>query len=244
MIAEEYVNFITSNAVPKAMTIEEIKHRTKEDQTMQTVIDLVRSCRWNSINQLQDPSVRKTDFNVFRNVSQQLTVADDFILKGNKSVLPETLRLIALDLAHTPGHMWLTKVKMLLREKVWFLYIDKQAKEMIDKCPPCQAAGPGKPPAPLKPSELPPSAWHTLKADFLGTIPGTHQPQNLLVIIDCYSRFPEVEILSSTSANTIIPKFDRIFATQGIPVKIKTDNGPPFQSEQIDRYMKDMGERH
>ena len=46
---------------------------------------------------------------------------------------------------------------------------------MIDKCPPCQAAGPGKPPAPLKPSELPPSAWHTLKADFLGPIPGTHQ---------------------------------------------------------------------
>ena len=127
-IAEESVIFITSNAVSQAMTLEEIKHRTKEDQTMQTVIDLVRSCRWNSINQIQDPSVSKADLNVFRNVSQQLTVADDFILKGNKIVLPETLRLKALDLAHAPGHMWLTKVKMLLREKVLFLYIDKQTK--------------------------------------------------------------------------------------------------------------------
>ena len=113
---------------------------------------------------------------------------------------------------------------------------------MIDKCLPCQAAGSGKPPAPLKPSELPPSAWHTLKADFLGPIPGTHQPQYLLVIIDCYSRFPEVEIVSSTSASTVIPKSDRIFATHGIP--IKTDNGPPFQSEEIDRYMKTWGIRH
>ena len=115
---------------------------------------------------------------------------------------------------------------------------------MIDKCLPCQAADPGKPPVPLKPSELPPSAWHTLKADFLGPIPDTHQHQYLLVTTDCYSRFPDIEIVSSTSANTIIPKFDRIFATHGIPVKIKTDNGPPFQSEEIDHYMKTWGLRH
>ena len=175
--ADEYVNFITSNAVPKGMTLEEIKHHTREDQTLQTVIDLVRSGRWNSINQIQVPGVSKTDLYVFRKVSQQLTVADDFILEGNKIVLPEPLRLKALELAHAPGHMRLTKVTMLLREKVWFPYIDKQAKEMIDKCLPCQAAGPGKPLASLKPSELPLSAWHTLKADFLGPIPGTHQPQ-------------------------------------------------------------------
>ena len=85
---------------------------------MQTVIDLVRSGRWNSINQIQDPSVSKTDLNVFLKVSQQLTVADYLILKGNKIVLPETLHLKALDLAHAPGHMGLTKVKMLLRGKI------------------------------------------------------------------------------------------------------------------------------
>ena len=115
---------------------------------------------------------------------------------------------------------------------------------MNDKCLICQAAGPGKPPAPLKPSELPPSAWHTLKADFRGPIPGTHQPQCLLVTIECYSRFTEVEIVSSTSANAVIPKLDRILATHGIPVKIKTDNGPRFQNEEIDRYIKILGIRH
>ena len=82
------------------------------------------------------------------------------------------------------------------------------------------------------------------EADFLGPIPDTHQHQYLLVTTDCYSRFPDVEIVSSMSANTIIPKFDRIFATHGIPVKIKTDNGPPFQSEEIDHYMKTWGLRH
>ena len=56
-IAEEYVNFITANAVPKAITLEEIKHHTREYHTLQTLIDLVRSGRWNNINQIQDPSV-------------------------------------------------------------------------------------------------------------------------------------------------------------------------------------------
>ena len=44
-IAEVYVNCVISSSVPKAMTLEEIKHHTREDQTLHTVIDLVRSGR-------------------------------------------------------------------------------------------------------------------------------------------------------------------------------------------------------
>ena len=39
-------------------------------------------------------------------------------------------------------------------------------------------------------------------------------------IMDDYSRFPEVEIFGSTSAKTVIPKLDSIFARQGIPVVV------------------------
>ena len=143
-----------------------------------------------SISQIQDLSVwsvSKDDLSVFPKVSQKLTVADDLILEGNKVVLPKNLCLKVLDLAHAPGHIGLTKVKMLLRETVSFPYIDKQAKEIIDKCLLCHAASRGKPPAPLRPSEFPPSAWYTLKADFLGLVLGTRQPQYPLVTVDCYS---------------------------------------------------------
>jgi hypothetical protein len=53
----------------------------------------------------------------------------------------------------------------------------------------------------------------------------------MLVVIDAYSRFPEVEIVSSTSAKSTILKLERIFATHGIPKVLKSDNGPPFQSQ-------------
>ena len=171
-----------------------------------------------------------------------MTVADDLILKGNKIVLPETLHLKAPELAHAPGHMGLTKVKMLSREKVWFPYIDKQAKEMIDKCLPCQAAGPGKPPAPLKPSELTPSAWHALKADFLGLIPDTHQHQYLLVTTDCYSRFPEVETVSSTSANTVISNLIEYLVLMAFLSRLRQTMALLFKARGLIALHEDMGD--
>lgn len=54
-----------------------------------------------------------------------------------------------------------------------------------------------------------------------------------LVVLDAYSKYPEVELLTSTSAAATLPALERIFATHGIPEIIKTDNGPPFNSRAL-----------
>jgi hypothetical protein len=48
--------------------------------------------------------------------------------------------------------------------------------------------------------------------------------QYIIVLIDKYSRYPEAEILNSTSAKTLITKLDAIFARHGIPHTFKSDN--------------------
>ena len=53
--------------------------------------------------------------------------------------------------------------------------------------------------------------WYHVGIDFLGPIPNSQQ--YLLVVIEKYTKFPEVEIVHSTSAQAVIPKLDRIFAT-------------------------------
>jgi hypothetical protein len=77
--------------------------------------------------------------------------------------------------------------------------------------------------------------------DFCGPLP---TGEYLFVIIDAYSRFPEVEIVHSTSAKAIIPKMDRIFSTHGIPDTLRSDNGPPFTSNEIREYMQENGINH
>ena len=56
--------------------------------------------------------------------------------------------------------------------------------------------------------------------------------------------FPEVETVKFTSAASTIVKFERIFATHWLPNIIKSDNGPPFNSNDIKQYMKGNGIKH
>ena len=63
-------------------------------------------------------------------------------------------------------------------------------------------------------TSMPKGLWEVIHADFYGPLPSG---EHLLVVIDRYSRYPEVEIVSSTKAAAVIPKFDKMFAKHGIP---------------------------
>ena len=45
----------------------------------------------------------------------------------------------------------------------------------------------------------------------------------------------------STSARSVIPKFERIFSEFGYPSEITTDNGPPFRSQEFKEYAARCG---
>ena len=88
---------------------------------------------------------------------------------------------------------------------------------------------------------LPEGPWQNLSADFCGPLPSG---EYLLVIIDDYSRYPVVEIVTTTSANAVIPAFDRVFSMFGIPMTVKSDNGSPFNSEQFRNFAQYSGFKH
>jgi hypothetical protein len=88
---------------------------------------------------------------------------------------------------------------------------------------------------------LPPGPWQEISVDFWGPTPDN---KYVLVFMDEYSRFPILEIISSTSAETVIPVFDKVFAMFGIPFTCKSDNGPPFTSEKFKQFMQYIGCTH
>ena len=53
-MAKEYVDFVTSFAVPKAMTLEEIKQATAEDVTLQYLAYLIQNDSWKSLYTLPE----------------------------------------------------------------------------------------------------------------------------------------------------------------------------------------------
>ena len=114
--------------------------------------------------------------------------------------------------------------------------MNQKVRKMIEGCSSCQSVGISNPVEPMMITPTEGITWYHVGIDFLGPMPNSHQ--YLLVVIDTYTKFPEVEILHSTSIQAIIPKLDRIFATHGIPVKLTSDNGPPINGEEFKQCMK------
>ena len=65
-------------------------------------------------------------------------------------------------------------------------------------CLHCQAATPHKHRDPLKPTESPTLPWREVAVDHWGP---TKEGKYLLVVVDYMSRYPEVEVVTGTSAS-------------------------------------------
>ena len=244
-MADNYVFFFTRHAIPRAMTLPEIQQATAADTTLQFLSNLITTGKWHLINSLDlqsNPNVQVSDLKAYQKIKTELTFNEHngIILRGSRIVLPESLRLKAVHIAHE-GHQRLVKTKQLLREKVWYADIDKLPKHAVDTYLLCQANGPNSHQEPLCMTTLPPKPWHTVNIDFCGPfLRGSY----LLVVIDAYTHFPEVEIVSSTSAKSTILHLERIFATHDIPKMLRSDNGPHFQSHEFRLYLKERSIKH
>ena len=239
-VVEEYINYVFTNAVPKALTQEEIMIATKEDATLQAVVLALNTGQWYNVQ--SSNVIDMATFNALARVKTDLTIANagNTLLRGTRIVIPQSLQRRVVRLAHE-GHQGIIKTKKLLREKVWFPGIDKLVEECVAECIPCQATTQVKNSEPLQMTNLPKSPWQNVSVDFCGPFPSGDY---LLVVIDDHSRYPEVEILKTTSSKSTIPRLDKIFSSFGVPQEVKTDNGPPFNSTDFRTFAQYLGFSH
>lgn len=127
-------------------------------------------------------------------------------------------------------------MKKRLREKVWWVRIDAMVENFVKDCDGCVLVST---PAtePMVRTPLPAGPWQKLALDFTEVTNGTH----LMVVVDYFSRFPEIEIMTTITAKATIFKLRTIFARFGFPREIICDNGPPFGSDEFVTFCKSSG---
>ena len=115
-IAEHYVHYISENAVPKAMTIQEIADSTSKDAELPSVITAVKTNKW-------EKSYVSSTLDTFSRLKYELTVVPvnqgEILLHDNRIVIPKNLQMRVIDIAHE-GHQGIVRTKQLLREKIYF----------------------------------------------------------------------------------------------------------------------------
>ena len=212
------------------MTIEEIQTASEQDVTIQALRHEIRTNRW-----YENPLVQP-----YHNIRTELSDIDGIVMRGERIVLPESLRLKAMKIAHE-GHLGIEKCKSLLRMKVYWPKMQADMERFISNCNACKANSKANAPEPLHPSELPEAVWSEISIDFYGPVP---TGEKLFVVIDLYSRFPLVEVMKTTNAEATINRLKKHFALYGYPTRLRSDNGPPFNSAKFREYLDDCGIKH
>ncbi|XP_060595124.1 uncharacterized protein K02A2.6-like [Ruditapes philippinarum] len=240
--SEQYISFITDNALPDALKLSDVAKATETDCILSCVRNALEQNDWKT----QKIAKLDENFRLYENLNknQELAVAyteDGFVLlRGTKLCLPESLQKQTVMLSQE-GHQGQSTCKGLLREYCWFPHMDRMVEEICRLCIVCQAASTRITPDPIKPTLLPRDVFSEVSCDFCGPFPEGYM---LLVVICDYSRFPVVERIKSTAADTVIPRLEAIFSIFGYPEVVKTDNGPPFQSRAFREFADNSGFKH
>ena len=76
--------------------------------------------------------------------------------------------------------------------------------------------------------------------DFAGPFAG----KMFLIVVDAHSKWPEVHIMSSTTAAKTIAVLRELFARYGLPHQLVSDNGPQFAAEEFTMFLRVNGVKH
>ena len=221
----EYANSGAIEAILAAVTALEVERASSQDLTLQLVREAVASGDWGRLSGT-----------MYKALAGEIWVLGQLVLRGNRIILSQSLWKRTIKLAHEV-HQGMVRTKARLRQKVWWPHMDKQVNEFIRACHPCQLVGPRSKPEPIRSTTILEGPWTDIAVDLL-EIPGGY---HLLVAMHNYSHWPEVILLKETDAAHVTRTMEGMFQTHGLPVTVRTDNGPPFSSAQFGGFIEYLG---
>ena len=226
---ENYVNFITVKAVPKAMSAKEIEEVALNDKEMECLRQAIQTGRWEG-----------TECSEYLHVANELCVVGGIIMRGTRIVIPKGLRTTVLTIGHE-GHLGVVSMKQRLRTKVWWPKLEKDVERFVKTCDARQLVGRPDPPEPVASTELPQGPWCAVAIDYLGPLPSG---EHILVVVDHYSRYYEVAVVRTITSEKTIESLKTIFARHGLPEVLVSDHGPNLVSEKFKAFLKENGIKH
>ena len=220
---ENEISAISSSSY--VITLDELKDAYSGDAAIQNVIKYTQS-QWPRKNALPDNVL---PFYPLRN---EFSISEGFLLRSDRLVVPETLTSKLITLAHE-SHPGIVRTKQRIRMLYWWPGMDKQVYIAIKSCLTCQSLDKTTitRPAPLQPVQLPDKPWQKLAIDIVGKFEiATNDCKYAIVLMDYYSKWPEVCFVNNVTSDTVIEFLQTLFAREGFCKELVTDNGSQFVS--------------
>lgn len=222
--SENYINAVIENTKPIAISLKEIEAAPETDE------DIVK------VKKGVYENVCHETVKTYKLFQLEVCFEGDVALRGNKIIIPKSLRKKILEAAHE-GHPGIVAMTSRLRTKVWWPRIDQDAGKMVKSCKGSTLVSAPNQPLPMKRHDLPAEPWVDVAMNLLGPLP---TKDYLFIIIDYYSRYKEIKVMRQTAANDTVNVLKEIFSRLGYPATI-TCNNVPFSSETFKNFCKECG---
>ena len=170
-------------------------------------------------------------------VRDDLTVCDKLLLYGTRIVVPKQLQHETLCKIHH-GHQGIERCRLRVMTSVWWPGVSSKMEDFIKQCSTCMKL---TPPVrePILSSILPKYPWERVGTDIFQLNKHTY-----LLIVDYFSRYPEVIRLTTTTSSSVIAALKSVFSRHGIPETVIIDNGPQYDSKEMKEFASTYGFKH
>ena len=159
--------------------LDRVRTASQKDQELQLLTQQVKLGWPKKISEVDDK------IKCYWSFREDITVADDILVKGHRIIVPKDMREYMLDQVHK-GHFGMDKCKMRMSNCCYWPNVNKEIEEMIRNCPTCLEFAPAKPKIKKKDMlhhEVPSTPWMKLATDIFH-----FQGMNYLILVDYTSQ--------------------------------------------------------
>ena len=156
----EYTVFSIGNLPVSQEIMSKIRHETENDTVMIKLRETILH-GWPQIKQNVDPCLKE-----YWSYRDELSEMDGFLLKGERLIIPKSMRKEMLDKIHNVSHLGVQKCLRRAREIVFWPGINGHIKDKVASCEICNEFRNSQSKQPMKPHEIPERPWQILGTDF------------------------------------------------------------------------------
>ena len=186
----------------------------------------------------EDKTALDSEIRLYWPYRDELSIENGVIYRGVRVLIPPVLRPEMLCKIHS-SHLGVEATIRKARDSIYWPSIHNDIKDMCQRCEACQTHQPANTREPMKSQPIPQRQWQICSTD-LFTVKGTEY----LLVVDNLTKYWEVEQLPELTAEEIIQKTKEIFARQGIPEVLISDNGAQYTAKEFKAFAADWGFQH
>uniref|UniRef100_A0A803KB09 Gypsy retrotransposon integrase-like protein 1 n=1 Tax=Xenopus tropicalis TaxID=8364 RepID=A0A803KB09_XENTR len=225
---EKVVYAMQSTEALSPKLLQMLKVETQKDDTLQAVKDM-HTQGWPQ-RKKQVPSI----IHQYWPIRHTFSIVDDLLMSGDRVVIPKGSRAEMLRRLHS-AHQGMQRSKARARLIMCWPGMSKDIEQMVENCTVCQEERPANHKETLLSHDIPDLPWLKLAADIFD-----FRGHAFLLIVDYFSKYPEILKLPDKTSHSIIAKLKSVFARHGIPKEMVSDN-MPFSSREIHSFASQWG---